>query len=124
MKNHRRSSALKSYFYKHNLGFSDSVNADIARYKINLVFDKLNHSTDPISYFEIVNLLMSEKASLLFLLNHYKLNDSDNRSGFESYGFTNWQADLLYISDRFTCRFRIQWILDLFIHLKLDEVGA
>jgi len=43
-------------------------------------------------------------------------NDQDFRSGEETYGYEDIEkikGDLIYISDKWNCSFRIRWILDL-----------
>jgi len=49
------------------------------------------------------------------------LDDVDKRSGEETYGVVgnySWMVDMLYISDRWNCSFRIRWMLDMITHLK------
>jgi hypothetical protein len=44
-----------------------------------------------------------------------QLHTSDLRRGWETYGYKSIEeieGDLSYISDRFACEFRLQWLLD------------
>lgn len=65
-------------------------------------------------------LLDNEMESLKKLRVAAKRREQDNRSGAETYGFESWEDDLEYISDRWNCQFRIQWLIDL-IELKRGE---
>jgi len=43
----------------------------------------------------------------------YAKEEGDFRTGEESYGYTDIKATMNYISDRWTCAFRMKWIIDL-----------
>ncbi len=65
---------------------------------------------------EIQNRLNKVKDSLILLHSDYSNDDNDDRSGYDTYGYESLESikgSLSYISDRWTCRFRIKWLLDL-----------
>lgn len=66
-------------------------------------------------------LLDKEMESLKKLRVTAKRKEQDNRSGAETYGFDNWEDDLMNISDKWNCQFRIQWMIDL-IKLKKGDI--
>jgi len=50
-------------------------------------------------------------------------HDTDTRSGMETYGYKSKDsilASLEYISDRWHCRFRLRWLIDL-LELHTDK---
>lgn len=52
----------------------------------------------------------------LKLLNKINKTTCDDRSGEETYGYESEESvlcDLSYISDRWICEFRLQWLIDL-----------
>lgn len=66
----------------------------------------------------ITPLLPIFKKELCYIKFLNKLNKEtcDDRSGEETYGYESEQSvlyDLSYISDRWICEFRLQWLIDL-----------
>ena len=65
---------------------------------------------------EIQEKLASINDDILFMWEYFGQDDDDDRSGFETYGFENLESikrNFKYISDRWKCRFRTKWLLDL-----------
>ena len=105
----KRSNALKSYFYNNGLVYR-SVNVDIARYKINKIFDGLTND----NIIETIDALQKEYKSLIVLYRYFDRQIyKDRRTGWETYGYGNIAGDLMYVSDRYMCQFRLRWLLDL-----------
>ena len=51
--------------------------------------------------------------ALIVATDMFQFNEGDNRSGAETYGFDTIEWDLEYVSDRWRCQFRVQWIIDM-----------
>ena len=72
---------------------------------------------------DLINLLKALKDNIENLNNCYRRSlefDKDYRTCEESYGYKNEENiinNLIYVSDRWNCSFRIKWIIDL-INLK------
>ena len=95
--------------------------------KINKIFNEYLNSDYELT--DAVKTVMQLKEALPELQKMLKIaarDDSDNRRGWESYSFDDWKVNLLYVSDRWNCRFRLQWLIDLVdyvsIHYK-DQTG-
>lgn len=108
----KRSNNLKKYFKKNNIR-NNSVNIDIAYFKISKIFDSLT-STNIV---DTIDALKKERKSIIILWKFYDKKEKDRRSGNETYGYKNIKENLIYISDRFSCQFRIRWLIDL---LEMD----
>ena len=88
---------------------------------INNLFDRYmdKEISTKLTTKELINELKKIKPELIRMRDKYKLDsgiDSDDRSGEETYGYLNLEkieADLVYISDRWKCQFRVQWLLGL-----------
>lgn len=104
----KRSNNLKKYFKKNNIR-NNSVNIDIAYFKVSKIFDSINNK----NILTIIDNLRKERKSLVVLWKFYGKNENDKRSGQETYGYNNIKNDLIYISDRFSCQLRIRWLIDL-----------
>jgi len=60
--------------------------------------------------------LFKSELRYLKLLNKVNKETCDDRSGEETYGYESEESvlyDLGYISDRWMCEFRLQWLIDL-----------
>jgi len=60
--------------------------------------------------------LFKSELRYLKLLNKVNKETCDDRSGEETYGYESEESvlyDLSYISDRWMCEFRLQWLIDL-----------
>ena len=60
--------------------------------------------------------LFKSELSYLKFLNKLNKETCDDRSGEETYGYESEQSvlyDLSYMSDRWLCEFRLQWLIDL-----------
>ena len=60
--------------------------------------------------------LFRSELRYLKLLNKINKTTCDDRSGEETYGYESEESvlcDLSYISDRWICEFRLQWLIDL-----------
>ncbi len=101
---------LKGYFEERDLGLSNKK-LDNCKYKIYKIFDK---DTTRATRVELIPLLKDSKKELKFILKKLREEDPDKRRGWVTYGYDNIQGDLDYISDRWNCSFRVQWMLDLF----------
>ena len=80
--------------------------------------DKLLKSCDSLA--DIQSHLHPIKEDLLAMAKYYQ--DDDPRTGMETYGYQSVDAikdNLYYISDRWSCEFRIRWLLDL---IDLEEI--
>ncbi len=42
----------------------------------------------------------------------FMTEEGDFRSGYETYGYSNNQDNMEYISDRWHCAFRLKWLID------------
>jgi len=98
-----------------------------AHKKINKIFDEyLNSDYELTDAVETVMRLKEALPELQKMLMIASREDTDDRRGWESYGFDRWKSNLLYVSDRWNCRFRLQWLIDLVdyvsIHYK-DQTG-
>jgi len=63
-----------------------------------------------------VHPLFKSELRYLKLLNKVNKETCDDRSGEETYGYESEESvlhDLGYISDRWMCEFRLQWLIDL-----------
>ena len=90
-----------------------------AHKKINDIFQKYHNGHSDIDM--LINDLQKVKPELKRMLKLMSKDDTDSRRGQETYGFLNWKEDLIYISDRWSARFRIQWILDLLDYLLNEK---
>ena len=87
-----------------------------------LIEDKLLKSCESLA--DIQSYLQPIKEDLLVMAKHYQ--DDDPRTGTETYGFRSVESiknNLYYISDRWSCEFRIRWLLDLIDLEKTTEKG-
>ena len=49
-------------------------------------------------------------------------DDPDERRGWESYGCDKmWEHHLYHVTDRWRCRFRIQWLIDIVDYVLYDH---
>jgi len=107
------------YYEENNLYVDKDYLVFKARYKLSKVFDKhIFEPTSDLNINDLLNDLRSIKGSIKRLHNHSKSREgnTDPRSGKESYGYDNDESirsNLLYISDRWYCQFRLRWLLDL-----------
>ncbi len=91
--------------------------------------------SEDFNYEKFLKKLEAVEPELRYILNYFKReiqNDyrkdirksnsyactTDDRRGWETYGFDNIESNMSYISDRWSCEFRIQWILDVLYYLK------
>jgi hypothetical protein len=111
----KRSNNLKNYFKKNNIK-NKSVKVDIAYFKISKIFESMTNK----NIVETIDSLLKEFKSLIVLWKFYDKKEFDRRTGRETYGYKNIETDLKYISDRFSCQFRIRWLIDL---LSTDYEG-
>lgn len=141
MKTYKRQKEVLEYFENKNYGLSKSHKMNNARYKVYQVFDNhiFNRSDDiPFSTDALIGDLTIVKKDLNYILmvlrreaeSRYKtalkrksrfLFKPDRRRGWETYGLKDDEKaknDLIYVSDRWLCEFRIQWILDLIEYRK------
>ena len=87
---------------------------------INDIFDEYyNGKVD--SVLKLIPKLRKNKEALIVMRNKFKKEEQDNRSGADTYGFKNIEEDLMYISDRWQCQFRTQWIIDMLDYLNEEE---
>lgn len=56
--------------------------------------------------------LKKSLATLKEVYFHFMTEEGDFRSGYETYGYSNNQDNMEYISDRWKCAFRVKWIID------------
>ena len=101
---------------------------DIKRYKkyeaqITNLFDKhIYHNTE---YFCLKSFLSDVKTlrePLGYFYNHFKRSENDSRSGMETYGYSSNDSitnNVLYISDKWQCQFRVRWLIDLIEYKEL-----
>ena len=95
--------------------FSNKVYIDKIDYILWDVFIEQQKLRE-MSIYEIQEALLSISSYLKVMLNYFSKDDMDARRGFETYGYSDLESiksNLCYISDRWGCRFRIQWLLDL-----------
>lgn len=126
MKNYKRTQKLYKYFKDNNLDHSVSAKEDNARYNIYKVFDDYYFKTDEVDLDLLIHQLSLNKSSLEYLHNIKKKEENDNRSGEETYGYIDSESiknNLVYISDKCGCQFRIRWILDLIELKSIEDVG-
>ncbi len=115
----QRIKGLLQYFEDKNLGTTFNRKYDNARYKVYKVFDEC-YFDENANKDKIIPLLKGVLPELKFLLKKLKAESEypDNRRGweteFEAYGYSDPAYELSYISDRWMCEFRVQWIIDLF----------
>ena len=64
------------------------------------------------------------KSDLLIMYRESLKDESDYRVGVETYGYDSLESiknNLVYISDRWNCSFRIKWLLDL-LEIKTGDL--
>lgn len=88
------------------------------RNALDNVWDNAQNLTLSSALSIITPLLPIFKKELRYIKFLNKLNKEvcDDRSGEETYGYESEQSvlcDLAYISDRWICEFRLQWLIDL-----------
>ena len=62
-----------------------------------------------------VNQIKECMPGLKKLYNQYVKDEGDTRSGEETYGYGDAESiynDMMYISDRWRCAYRLRWIID------------
>ena len=111
-----RTKNILGYFSENNLGFDDTFELNYARLRIYKVFDEFydgNSSNKRIKV--LINELKKNKKYLNICYKESLKFDKDYRLGEETYGYNlrSIRNNLIYISDRWNCSFRIRWILDL-----------
>lgn len=127
MKKYKRQKEVVEYFEANNIGHSESHKIDNARYEIYKVFDKNIYDLHPNQEFKLEGLIIDLEAHLpaleyLLMTVHRESGfESDRRRGWESYGFDTMEDDFMYISDRWFCAFRLQWIIDAIHYYKMDK---
>ena len=91
---------------------------ETARRKIKYIFNQFyRHTKKPI---ELIPDFQKNRAALIKLRDIFSLTENDPRPGSETYGFETIASDIEYISDRWRCQFRIQWIIDV-VDLQKDK---
>ena len=91
-----------------------------ARKNIEKIFDKY-YDGEVDSVMELIPELRENMPSLIRMRDKFKQTENDNRPGAETYGFDHNSERLCYISDRWQCRFRTQWMIDMLNHLDEGE---
>lgn len=84
---------------------------------IDRIFEKY-YNKEVESVTELIPELRKNMESLVRMRDKFKQSENDNRGGVETYGFDNIGGDLMYISDRWQCQFRTQWIIDMLNYLE------
>ncbi len=74
---------------------------------------KKHYKNGAVDYERLICDLRDIKGVLMEFHGICALDEDDNRSGEETYGFDGWKNQLDYISYKWGCQFRIRWILDL-----------
>ena len=107
----KRSILLKNY--------KKSLNRQaVIRKAFDNVWDNAQNTTllSALSIITPVYPLFKSELRYLKLLNKVNKATCDDRSGEETYGYESEESvlyDLGYISDRWICEFRLQWLIDL-----------
>jgi len=76
--------------------------------KINRAFEVWNTSFDNTLFIEILPRIKKEWRK-------YVKEDGDSRSGNDTYGYEEKESiknNMIYISDRWRCSFRLKWLID------------
>jgi len=83
---------------------------------ISEYFNKMYDGSNQYTLQEKIEKLREIQGSLKIMYKYYKGIEQDFRPGIETYGYDSEESiesNLYYISDRWTCAFRIKWLLDL-----------
>lgn len=86
--------------------------------RINKMFDellKLNRK-DELTFERIKNGLLNVLDDLYYVRDLKAMEENDWRSGYDTYGYKSLddiKCNLIYISDRWSCQFRVQWLIDM-----------
>jgi len=104
-------SIVSKYYEDNNLGFgNDSDRAIIARYRVYKAFDDIIYIRPPgfidFNMNNAVQRLRKELPSIKYLHRQYNEPDGTIYVG-------NDYGNLCYISDRWSCEFRLKWLIDL-----------
>ena len=122
-----------SYNHKNNFADSDTWQENYDRFKIHMVFDKwyfTRKDNVPFDFNELMNDLKKELPSMKRVLkimdNKASISEhndigkeleypstSDLRTGIETYGFDNIDSDLSYINSKWSCQFRLRWLIEV-----------
>jgi hypothetical protein len=136
-KDYKFNKEIEKYFDKNNMRYAKPYKVYNTKYEVLKVFN-MYFDDEEFEYEELITGLREKEPELQYLLNNLKKlsteeyrNDvkrkrswavpTDNRRGWESYKFDNIKGDMIYITDRWYCIFRIQWILDALYYLKVKE---
>ena len=114
---YKRNQELIKYFKETNFSIRYSAKFCNSKFETHKLFDKHVFKTD--LDFNL-NLFMEDlilvKPYLEYLYKHYSKKEKDYRNGTETYGYDSIDkitSDIIYISDRWSCQFRIKWLIDL-----------